>query len=159
VIPAIDVDAQVVSIPWETYIDHKDRLVTGWHVPGHKAGWHNTSAWPGHRDNCVISAHNNFRGEIFRYLYKVEPGDEVFLYVEDRIYCYLVTDAFRLPENDQPNDVREENARWIAPTSEERLTLVSCWPYMTPTHRVIVLGRAIPCGWATADSAESTPER
>jgi len=34
---------------------------------------------------------------------------------------------------------RRENAKWIAPTDYERLTLVSCWPYTTYTHRLIVI--------------------
>jgi len=37
--------------------------------------------------------------------------------------------------------VRQENARWIAPTDDERLTLVTCWPYTNNTHRVVVVAK------------------
>ena len=149
-IPAINVDAKVVEIKWETFVDHKNRLITGWRVADYAAGWHSGSAYPGQQDNCVISGHNNFRGEVFRDLYKLWPGDEVYLYVDQgdtrraMEYRYVVTDAFILKENDEPEEVRQKNARWIGPTAEERLTLVSCWPYLTATHRVIVICYPLP---------------
>jgi sortase A len=34
-----------------------------------------------------------------------------------------------------------ENARWIEPTEDERLTLVSCWPYETNAYRLVVVAR------------------
>jgi sortase A len=36
---------------------------------------------------------------------------------------------------------RLENARWIGPFPDERLTLVTCWPYTNNTHRVIVIAK------------------
>ena len=132
-------DAPVVEIRWETFIDHRGNLITGWHVADYAAGWHSGSAYPGQPDNCVISGHNNFRGEVFRELYTVEPGADVYLYVGQTEYRFVVIDAFMLRENGEPEEVRYQNARWIGPTTEERLTLVSCWPYLEPTHRVIVI--------------------
>jgi sortase (surface protein transpeptidase) len=38
---------------------------------------------------------------------------------------------------------RRENARWMAPTEEPALTLISCYPYRVDTHRVIVRARLI----------------
>lgn len=131
-------------IRWEHYVDHKDREVTGWHVPDYAAGWHYGSAYPGTLGNCVVSGHNNFRDEVFRDLYELAPGDDFYLYVGIQPYHYLVTDAFMVPENEETDDVRRENAGWIAPTLDERATLVSCWPYVQPTYRVIVIGKPIP---------------
>jgi sortase A len=36
---------------------------------------------------------------------------------------------------------RRENASWIGPFPEDRLTLVTCWPYTGNTHRVIVVAK------------------
>jgi len=47
-----------------------------------------------------------------------------------------------LPERNEPVDTRLQNARWILPSADERLTLLTCWPYTTNTHRLIIV--AIP---------------
>jgi sortase A len=40
-------------------------------------------------------------------------------------------------------EVRIANAKWIQPTSDERLTLVTCWPYTNNTHRLIIVARPL----------------
>jgi sortase A len=54
-----------------------------------------------------------------------------------------------------PLSVRRKNAQWIMPTGDERLTLVTCWPYEWPgnSHRVIVVAR--PRGYFEALEQES----
>jgi sortase A len=44
-----------------------------------------------------------------------------------------------LPERFESSEVRLQNARWIQHSEDERLTLISCWPYESNTHRVIVV--------------------
>jgi sortase (surface protein transpeptidase) len=58
-------------------------------------------------------------------------------------YTYIVTEKYILQEAGMPAEVRRRNAQWIMPTADERLTLVTCWPYNWPgnTHRVIVVAR------------------
>ncbi|RLC65984.1 MAG: sortase, partial [Chloroflexi bacterium] len=73
----------------------------------------------------------------------VQAGDEVIVYVGDTAYRYQVTEKHILKEKDAPAEVRERNARWIAPTGDERVTLVTCWPYTNNTHRVIVVAKPI----------------
>ena len=46
-----------------------------------------------------------------------------------------------LREKGVPEEIRGENAKWIEPTEDERLTLVSCWPFVKPDHRVVVVAR------------------
>lgn len=145
-IPAIKVDTSVVEITWQTFVDHRGNQVTGWKVADYAAGWHFGSAYPGQPENCVISGHNNFRGEVFRYLYQLKPGADVSLYVGNVEFRYIVTEAFILKEEGESDEARQANARWIAATGDERLTLVSCWPYLTATHRVIVICRPAPSG-------------
>jgi sortase A len=48
-----------------------------------------------------------------------------------------------LPEKYEQIEVRMNNAQWILPSVDERLTLISCWPYETNTHRLIVVARPL----------------
>ena len=109
-----------------------------WEVADFAAGFHKGSAYPGHVGNTVISGHHNIRGQVFRYLHKLEPGDDVYLYVGEQEYRYVVTAKYRVRERGAPESVRRENARWIQPTTDERLTLVTCWPYTGNSHRIII---------------------
>ncbi len=49
-----------------------------------------------------------------------------------------------LPDRGQPDEVRRENARWIQPTEDERITLTTCWPYTSNTHRLIIVAKPLP---------------
>lgn len=140
VAPAIGLDAPVVPVGWKT-VEENGQTITEWEVADYAAGWHKTSAYPGHVGNTVISGHHNIRGEVFRYVVNLEPGDIVDLYVGQTAYRYVVTEKYILKEKGMPPEVRRENARWIAPTNDERLTLVTCWPYTNNTHRVVVVAK------------------
>lgn len=111
-----------------------------WAVPDHRAaGWLNTSAaWP-QAGNTVLAGHHNIKGEVFRDLWTLQPGDEIGLLAGEQRRRYEVKEVLLVPEKDQPVEVRLANVRYIQPTQEERLTLVTCWPYENNTHRVIVI--------------------
>lgn len=118
VIPAINVDAPIVGgVAWE---DLKKGVG---HLPG--------SANPGERGNMYLAAHNDIFGEIFRYLEKLELGDEFFVYSGDRSYRYVIT-AKRIIE---PTDVSV-----MYPTTEPIATLQTCHPYLVDSHRLVVIG-------------------
>ncbi len=142
VAPAIELDAQVLPMGWEL-TDQDGTLRSEWVVPEKAAGWHINSAQPGHEDNVVLSGHHNIAGKVFRYVVDLEPGDEITLYVKDTPYVYIVAEKYILKEAGMPLRVRQKNAQWIMPTGDERLTLVTCWPYEWPgnSHRVIVVAR------------------
>lgn len=121
-IPSIGVDAPVVEgDDWES-------LKRG-------AGHHIGSANPGERGNCIISAHNDVYGEIFRDLPKVQLGDVVEIYTASQVYRYRVTQT-RIVE---PTDVSV-----MYPTSSSVLTLISCYPYGVDTHRIVVIAELEP---------------
>jgi sortase A len=121
-IPIIDVDAPVVEgDDWEP-------LKQG-------AGHHIGSANPGESGNCIISAHNDIFGEIFRDLPDLDLGDEIFVHTASQIYRYVVTQK-RLIE---PTDVSV-----MYPTSSPVLTLISCYPYGIDTHRIVVTAELKP---------------
>ena len=44
----------------------------------------------------------------------------------------------------EPLDVRQANARWILPTTDERVTLITCWPYESNSHRLVVIALPVP---------------
>ncbi len=139
VIPAIDLDAPVVKVGWETQ-ELNGQLVSSWMVPDtFGAGWHATSALPGMIGNTVLNGHHNIKGEVFRDLVDLEPGDEVVIYSGETPHYYAVTERHILEEKYQPQEVRQKNARFILPTEDERLTLVTCWPYTNNTHRLVIV--------------------
>ena len=89
----------------------------------------------------MLSGHHNLGTEVFRYIVDLKPGDRVILHAYGRDYDYVVTDRFILAERGVSEEQRRQNAQWIMPTTIERLTLVTCWPYTDNSHRVIVVAK------------------
>jgi len=139
----IGLDTPVVEIGWHL-VERDGQMVSEWDMADYAAGFHKGSAYPGHVGNTVLSGHHNIRGEVFRHLIELQPGDLVSLYVGKQAYRYTVQQVLLIPERDVSPEQRRENARWIGTFPEERLTLVTCWPYTSNTHRVIVI--AYPVG-------------
>jgi len=121
VIPAIGVDAPVV------HGDDWDSLKLG-------VGHHIGSANPGERSNVVLSAHNDIFGEIFRRLPDLQLEDEIILHTATREYRYVVK-ARRIIEPTQV-DVMD-------PTRKPVVTLISCYPYLIDTQRIVVVGELV----------------
>ncbi len=139
-IPAIDLEANVVPVELEQHLADDGESYYQWQVPaGYLVGWHNSSARLGQTGNTVLNGHHNIYGEVFRYLIELEEGDEIIVYDKNGAHPYRVTQKELLPELNQPLEVRVANARWIEPTDDERLTLVSCWPYTGNAYRLIVV--------------------
>jgi sortase A len=139
VIPEIGVDAPVVAVSLQT-VEMDGQTQAVWDVPAtYAGGWHDTSAPLGMVGNTVLSGHNMANGEVFRDLYTLEIGDTVTVYSDDTPYTYAVSEILLLPEAGQPLEVRLDNARYILPTADERLTLVTCHPYGSLRYRLIVI--------------------
>ncbi len=118
-IPAIGVDAPIV-------------LGDDWEQLKKGVGWHLGSGLPGRPGNVVLSGHNDIYGEIFRDLDKLQPGDKIYIHTQAQVYEYEVTSTHIV----QPTEVE-----WMNPTSEPVVTLISCYPYMVNTHRIVVRAR------------------
>ena len=144
--PSIGLDApvEVVGII-ERYVDGV--LQREWGVVDNAAAFHEGMAWPGEVGNTVLSGHNNIGGEVFKDLHQLVVGDEVFLWVGNSPYRYEVTASFRVPIKDASADMLAANLQWIQATDDQRLTLITCWPPWSNTHRTIVL--AAPAPWDT----------
>jgi len=139
-IPKINVDADVVEVEYK--ITEEDReTIAAWAVADYAAGFHRGSAYPGHPGNTVIAGHNNIRGRVFRHLLDLLPGDDIYLYVGEWEFHYMVTQRLLFKEKGVSQEIRRQNAKWIQPTADERLTLVSCWPFIKPDHRVVIIAR------------------
>jgi sortase A len=139
VIPAINLDAPIEPVGWS-----EANGVSMWDIPNHfAAGWLKTTAPIGSAGNTVLDGHHNIAGEVFRQLVDLKADDLIEVYSNDQVYAYRVTALHILPDRDQPIEVRRQNALWIQPTLDERLTLVTCWPYTNNTHRLIVVARPI----------------
>ncbi len=115
-IPAISVDAPIVQ-------------GDGWEQLKKGVAQHIGTANPGQRGNVVLSAHNDIFGEIFRNLDRLQPGDQVVLYTQQKQYIYVVTRT----EITEPTRVEV-----MAPTSEPTATLISCYPYLVDNQRIVV---------------------
>jgi len=139
VISAINLDAPIETVGWSEV-----QGVSTWDIPNHfAAGWLKTSAPLGSMGNTVLDGHHNIYGEVFRHLVDLKAGDLIEIYSGDQSFAYEVTALHILPDRDQPPEVRRRNAVWIQPTLDERLTLVTCWPYTNNTHRLIVVAKPI----------------
>jgi sortase A len=142
-LPSIGVETDVITIGWQQVTQRDGTTYSEWEVADNAAGWHKNSALPGEKGNVVLSGHNNIRGAVFRKLYTLNSGDIVYLWSEGRRYAYQVDEVMILEEKFAPLEQRLENAKWIKPFDDNRLTLVSCWPETDNTHRVVVVAHQV----------------
>jgi sortase A len=120
-IPAIGVDAPIVQGDgWEQLkMGVAQRIGTG---------------NPGEQGNIVLSAHDDIYGEIFRYLNQLQPGDRVFLQTLNKEFAYEVLYSDIV----EPTDVSA-----MLPSRDPIVTLISCYPYLVNTQRIVVIARLV----------------
>ena len=139
VIPKLNIDAPIWEVGLEI-VTLDEKSFFQWSVPTtYAAGWHNSSALLGQQGNTVLNGHHNVYGEIFRDVINLEVGDTIILHDKEQSFTYQVTEQQLLLERGQTVRVRQTNAHWIEPTSDERITLVTCWPYTDNAYRLIVV--------------------
>jgi sortase A len=118
-IPNLNVDAPVVQ-------------GDGWEQLKKGVAQHVGSADPGRDGNVVLSAHNDVYGELFRYLDRLQPGDRVILYTQQRQFIYIV---------DRTVIVEPTAVEVMASTGGPTVTLISCYPYLVDNQRIAVFAR------------------
>jgi sortase A len=106
----------------------------GWEQLKKGVGQHIGTVNPGQDGNLVASAHNDIFGELFRDLDRLQPGDEVHVSTSTREYLYRVTGV----EIVEPTDVSVMN-----PTARPTITLISCYPYLVDSQRIVVFGELV----------------
>ncbi|WSJ91211.1 class E sortase [Streptomyces sp. NBC_01304] len=134
-IPRLD-----VVVPIAEGIDKQKVLDRG--MVGHYAEKTLKTAMPeDKKGNFAVAGHRNTHGEPFRYINRLEPGDEIIVETQDTYFVYKVSKT--LPQTSP------SNTGVIAPvppgsgfTEPGRyITLTTCTPEFTSTYRLIVWGK------------------
>ncbi len=118
-IPALNVDAPIVQ-------------GDGWEQLKKGVGQYIGSADPGRDGNVVLSAHNDVYGELFRYLDRLAPGDQIIVSTRQRQYVYVV---------DRTVLVEPTAVEVMASSGSPTITLISCYPYLVDKQRIVVFAR------------------
>ena len=160
VIPDLGIDVPVTEMHW-TVVQTASGATSEWQIPENAGGHAANSADLGEAGNVVISGHNNIYGRVFMAISeawggKTEKVDSVTqrshlldgrtveLYAADgRRFDYVITDFLRVQDSGVPLAQRIANAQYIAPGGNTRLTLTTCWPPWSNTHRLIVIARPV----------------
>lgn len=138
-VPGRIVRVAAPSIKMDTDVYEVYGINGKWEVADYAAGHHYNSRNPGDGGNIVLSGHNNWRGEVFRYLDQLKPGDKIHVWTQaGKEYVYKVRKTDKLKEVGVSYAQRLKNAQVLNDTPQEQLTLISCWPYTTFTHRLVV---------------------
>ena len=139
VIPAVDIDARVVDVAWHV-VDFGDEVHGVWDTVAGAAGHHRGSADPGQPGNCVLSAHSSDAGgAVFRRLDELNNGDIVEICtVDGQRHQYTVSSVLVLDELSATLAEKHEHAKLLDPVDGSVLTLVTCWPPWSYTHRIVV---------------------
>jgi sortase A len=140
-IPSVRIDTKVVPVGWNMIPAPGGGVKSEWEVADYAVGHHAGSANPGQVGNVVLSGHVDYRGQVFKDLKDVNKGDEVVVYTEKGQYIYVVTDLKIVREEGVPDAQRRENAKFMNPTPDLTLTMITCWPYGIDTHRLIVIAK------------------
>lgn len=157
VIPSIAIDKKVVEVGW-TLEQQNNQQVAIWEVAKYAVGHHAGSSNPSQGGNIVLAGHSGGRAYPFNDIFYLKAGDTIQLWSNDRQYEYKVTERYVLDEIG-PNvtlEQRIQNAKYIEPTTEEVVTLVTCWPLTGPNkfnQRVVI--RAVPAYASVADTRSS----
>jgi sortase A len=159
VIPDLNIDAKVVEMGWEV-INTAAGPQSDWVIPKNAAGHHMNSATMDQSGNLVISGHNNIDGKVFEAISMawddatrarvdeftdrsdILTGRRIELYdALGKPVTYSITDFFRLRDSGVSLAQRMQNARFVEPTDESQLTIVTCWPPWSNTHRLVVVAK------------------
>jgi sortase A len=144
--PRIGINAPVVPVGWEMIPGKGGQDSSRWKVAEYAAGHHDGTANPGQIGNVVISGHVDWKGEVFKNLHEAKRGDEVHVYTDDREYLYIVQDIVLVKEDGVSDAQKRENARYMDPTPDQTLTLITCFPYGIDDHRLIVIAKPYDSG-------------
>ena len=151
VIPFLQIDVAVEQMGWRA-VETTNGVQSQWVIPQDAAGYHLNSAQIGEGGNVVISGHNNIYGRVFEpislFFDPKHPdayiGNDVLITTDDgRVVTYRIERVHFLQEAGVSLEQRMANAQVMAPTEEETLTIVTCWPMTSNTHRIVLQARPI----------------
>lgn len=133
-IPGIGVDSKVVHLGVR-----EDRGSWVWQTASHAVGHHDGTANPREGSNIVLSGHISSpvkgEGSVFKRLPEVRVGDLAYLETVYGMLPYIVDDVKLVA----PTDL------WVMyPASSETLTLITCYPDLVYSHRLVVTASPLP---------------
>jgi len=95
------------------------------------------TALPGEGGNIFIFGHSSYYANqpgnyktVFKNLNNLQIGDEIVVRFNGQDYVYSVN---------QKKQVKPSDVEYLAPTSSEQLSLMTCWPPGTTSYRLIVI--------------------
>jgi hypothetical protein len=156
-IPDLKMDVPVVEMGWRV-VQTADGPRSDWVIPKNEAGHHINSALLGDDGNLVISGHNNIFGEVFKPISFAWDNDtripvdsvtdrsdllngrtiELFD-AAGREFKYTIAAFYRLKDTGVSAEQRIANGRFMEPTDRAQVTLITCWPPTSNTHRLVVV--------------------
>jgi LPXTG-site transpeptidase (sortase) family protein len=142
----VGLDVPVQQVSW--YPTSQDGTWRStWETAEGAVGHHRNSANPGEAGNVVLSGHHNAYGEVFRDVSEIglpgspmDEGSALILVAQDgRQHTYSVLRWERFQVEGIPDAERGAYARYMAPSTDPILTVITCWPYDGNSHRVVVV--------------------
>ncbi|WP_442802465.1 class E sortase [Streptomyces sp. CMB-StM0423] len=95
------------------------------------------------KGNFAVAGHRNTHGEPFRYINRLEKGEEIIVETKDTYYIYEVSSTLpsTSPSNTDVIDPVPEGSGFTGPG--RYVTLTTCTPEYTSKYRLIVWGKMI----------------
>lgn len=156
-IPDLKIDVPVVEMGWRV-VQTANGPRSDWVIPKNEAGHHINSAELGEEGNVVISGHNNIYGQVFKPIsfawdndasIKVDNftdrsellnGKSVELFdAAGQEFKYTITAFYRLKDTGVSIEQRIANGRFMEPTDQTQVTIITCWPPTSNTHRLVIV--------------------
>jgi sortase A len=157
VIPDLKMDVPVVEMSWRV-VQTADGPRSDWVIPKNEAGHHINSALLGDEGNVVISGHNNIYGEVFKPISfawdnaarvqvdsftdqsDILNGRTIELFdAAGQQFNYTIAAFYRLKDTGVSAEQRVVNGRFMEPTDQAQVTIITCWPPTSNTHRLVVV--------------------
>jgi sortase A len=139
-IPTLSVESNVIPVGWRIqFAEELQGSEFEWDSPGADVGWVITSVLPDETGNVILYGHNNLYGRVFEHLADLTEGDKIYLQTGTRRWEYEARYVLLLPITGASEKQVETYQQYLQPTQDERLTLISCWPPVSNTHRVVVI--------------------
>lgn len=136
-IPKLD-----VVVPIAEGVSNKKVLDKG--MVGHYGEGSLTTAMPEAKTgNFGLAGHRNTHGEPFRYINRLQPGDDIVVETQDEYFVYKMASSLPVtaPSNTSVLDAVPPQSGFTGPG--RYITLTTCTPEFTSKYRLIVWGKMV----------------
>ena len=156
-IPDLKIDVPVTEMGWRV-VETANGPRSDWVIPKNEAGHHINSALLGESSNLVISGHNNIFGQVFKpisFAWDNDARTQVDSFTDrsdvltgrtlqlfdatGQQFDYVIRDFYRLKDTGVSAQQRIANGRFMEPTDQAQVTVITCWPPTSNTHRLVVV--------------------